>query len=104
MGAKPPYPHAAILIAAAPASSLLKIGKLGYHRGASGINIALPLQDTNGHQKIGDRNGLPRRGVSARPFRPEGQQTISRASRGTTSASRLCSRPGTEGSTLKSFK
>ena len=61
MGAKPPYPHAAILIAAAPASSLLKIGKLRYHisrpptsgselsgslrgfiRGASGIKSALP--------------------------------------------------------------
>ena len=33
MGASPPSPHAAILIAAAPASSFLKSSKLGYHRG-----------------------------------------------------------------------
>ena len=37
MGAKPPCPHAAIRIAAAPASFILKTGKLGYHRGASWI-------------------------------------------------------------------
>ena len=40
MGASPPSPHAAILIAAAPASFLLETGKLGYHRGASGIKSA----------------------------------------------------------------
>ena len=42
MGASPPCPYAAILIAAAPASVLLKVGKLGYHRGASGIKSAFP--------------------------------------------------------------
>ncbi len=39
----PPSPHAAILIAAAPASFLLETGKLGYHRGASWIKSAFPL-------------------------------------------------------------
>ena len=38
----PPIPHAAIPIAAAPASLFLKTGKLGYHRGASWIKSAFP--------------------------------------------------------------
>ena len=36
-------PHAAIRIAAAPASVLLKTGKLGYHREAPWIKSAFPL-------------------------------------------------------------
>ncbi len=45
MGALPPCPYAAILIAAAPASFFFKTGKLGYHRGALWIKTVFPKGD-----------------------------------------------------------
>ena len=63
MGALPPSPRAAILIAAAPASLFLKTGKLGYHRGASWIKSAFPKVSSaaaiGGDQAIGSDQRMP---------------------------------------------